>query len=213
MSVSGLFLNYCLKNTRLASIFPCFISRYFAKVAALFYSDALGAKRKYMRWLFALFIAVSGWVGSASGSLLSSTLPASGIASPALDCHYVSGTSPSVNVFSSYLRLQKKAFYSQWRLMGMPAKKTAIKNRLGATKFAGSANPSFANNIWHGTHLAMSHFRSHRADEIYKQPRQSLPLLKYSNWIFYASTQQNRVGGWKESNIQYSGMLTYHLMA
>ncbi len=211
MSVSGLFLNYCLKNTQLVPIFPCFIPRYFAKVAALFYSGALGAKRKYMRWLFALFIAVSGWVGSASGSLLSSTHPASGIASPAVDCHYVSSSSPSVNVFSSYLRLQKKALYSQLRLMGMPAKKTAIKNRLGALKFAGSASPSFANNIWHDTHLAMS--RHYRADEIYKQPRQSLPLLKYSNWIFYASTQQNRVGGWKESNTQYSGMLTYHLMA
>lgn len=127
MSVLGLFFNYCLKNTQLASIFPCFISRYFAKVAALFYSDALGAKRKYMRWLFALFIAVAGWVGSASGSLLSSTHPSSGIVLPALDRPCVSGTSSSVNVFSSYLHLQKKALYSQWRLMGIPAKKTAIK--------------------------------------------------------------------------------------
>ncbi len=211
MSVLGLFFNYCLKNTQLASIFPCFISRYFAKVAALFYSDALGAKRKYMRWLFALFIAVAGWVGSASGSLLSSTHPSSGIVLPALDRPCVSGTSSSVNVFSSYLHLQKKALYSQWRPMGIPAKKTAIKNRLGATKLTGSVNLSFANNTWHGAHLAMS--RSSRADEIYKQPRRSLPLLNYSNWIFYASTQQNRVGGWKESNTQYSGMLTYHIMA
>lgn len=164
-----------------------------------------------MRWLFALFIAVSGWVGSASGSLLSPTHPASGMASPALDCHFVSGASSSINVFSSDLRLQKKAFYSQLRLMGMPAKKTAIKNRLGTVKFTGPVNPSLANNIWHGTSLVMSHSR--RADEIYKQPQQSQPLLNYSNWIFYASTQQNRVGGWKESNTQYSGMLTYHLMA
>lgn len=211
MSVLGLFFNYCLNNTQLASIFPCFMSRYFAKVTALFYSDALGAKRKYMRWLFALFIAVTGWVGSASGSLLSSTHPSSGIVLPALDCPFVSSTSSSVNVFSSYLHLQKKAFYSQLRLIGMPTKKTAIKNRLGAAKLTGPVNPSFANNIWHSTHLAMS--RTSRADDIYKQPRQSQPLLNYSNWIFYASTQQNRVGGWKESNTQYSGMLTYHRMA
>ncbi|EKN5940002.1 hypothetical protein DVP82_03200 [Yersinia enterocolitica] len=171
----------------------------------------MGAKRKYMRWLFALFIAVSGWAGSASGNLLSPTHPTSGIALPALDCHYVSSTLSSVNISSSDLRLQKKALYSQLRLMGMPAKKTAIKNRLGTLKFAGPVNPSLANNIWHGTYLAMS--RSHRADEIYKQPRQSQPLLNYSNWIFHASTQQNRVGGWKESNTQYSGMLTYHIMA
>ncbi|MFJ1227878.1 hypothetical protein [Yersinia proxima] len=164
-----------------------------------------------MRWLFALFIAVSGWVGSASGNMLSSAYPPSGIALPAPDCHYVSGASSSVNVFSSYLRLQKKNLYSQLRLMGVPTKKTAIKNRLGITKFAGSTNLSFANNTWHSTYLSIS--RSHRADEIYKQPRQSQPLLNYSNWIFYASTQQNRVGGWKESNTQYSGMLTYHIMA
>ncbi|MDA5543981.1 hypothetical protein PGS62_08485 [Yersinia rochesterensis] len=164
-----------------------------------------------MRWLFALFIAVTGWVGSASGSLLSSTHPSSGIVLPALDCPFVSSTSSSVNVFSSYLHLQKKAFYSQLRLIGMPTKKTAIKNRLGAAKLTGPVNPSFANNIWHSTHLAMS--RTSRADDIYKQPRQSQPLLNYSNWIFYASTQQNRVGGWKESNTQYSGMLTYHRMA
>lgn len=164
-----------------------------------------------MRWLFALFIAVSGWAASASGNLLSPTHPTPGIALPALDCNYVSSTSSSINIASSDLRLQKKAFYSQLRLMGMPAKKTAIKNRLGTLKFIGPVNPSLANNIWHGTYLAM--YRSHRADEIYKQPWQSQPLLNYSNWIFHASTQQNRVGGWKESNTQYSGMLTYHIMA
>lgn len=164
-----------------------------------------------MRWLFALFIAMSGWAGSASGNLLSPTHPASGIALAALDYHYVSGTSSSVNVFSPDLRLQKKAFYSQLRLMGIPAQKNTIKNRLGTLKFASPVNPSLTNSIWQGTYLAMSY--RHRADEIYKQPRQSLPLLNYSNWIFYASAQQNRVGGWKESNTQYSGMLTYHMMA
>lgn len=210
MSALGLFLNYRLKNTQLAAIFPCFISRYFAKVAALFYLYAWGAKRKYMRWLFALFIAVSCWVGSVSGSPLSPTH--SPVLLSALDCHYSSHTSSSVNGFSSYLHLQKKSLYSQLRLMGVPVKKTAIKNRLGATNFSGSANPSLANNNWLGNpHLAMS--RSSRADEIYKQPRQSLPLLKYSNWIFHVSAQQNRVGGWKESNTQYSGMLTYHRLA
>ncbi|EEQ14409.1 hypothetical protein yfred0001_30660 [Yersinia frederiksenii ATCC 33641] len=181
-------------------------------MAALFYSGDWGAKRKYMRWLFALFIAVSCWVGSVSGSLLSPMHSPSPVTLFALDCHYSSHTSSSVNGFSSYLYLQKKSLYSQLRLMGVPVKKTAIKNRLGATNFSGSVNPSLANNNWlSNPYLAMS--RSSRADEIYKQPRQSLPLLKYSNWIFHVSTQQNRVGGWKESNTQYSGMLTYHNLA
>ncbi|MFA9208612.1 MAG: hypothetical protein ACEQSN_10285, partial [Yersinia sp. (in: enterobacteria)] len=109
---------------------------------------------------------------------------------------------------SSTLSLKNNLIYPQLRLVGMPAKKTAIKNRLGASKFTGSANPSLVNNTWSGAYLAIS--RSSRADEIYKQPRQSLPLLNYSNWMFHTSAQQNRVGGWKESNIQYSGMLTYH---
>ncbi|MGP2412160.1 hypothetical protein V2A84_21680 [Yersinia sp. 2553 StPb PI] len=167
-----------------------------------------------MRWLFALFIAVSGWAGSVSGNLLSPTHSTpSGMALSALssvyhDHHDVSDTPSSVSAFPPYLHLQNKVISSQLRLMGLPVKKTAIKNRLGATKFTGSANPSLANNSWSGAYLPMS--RNSRADEIYKQPRQSLPLLNYSNWMFHVSTQQNRVGGWKESNIQYSGMLTYH---
>ncbi|EEQ02589.1 hypothetical protein yrohd0001_14890 [Yersinia rohdei ATCC 43380] len=177
-------------------------------MAALFYLDALGAKRKYMRWLFALFIAVSCWVGSASGSLLSPTYPPSSFALSALNCHAVKSTFSSLNGLSSYLYLQKKSLYSQFRLLGVPAKKIAIKNRLGAIKFTGSTHPLFANNTWPAPHLAI--LRSSRADEIYKPTRQSQPLLKYSNWIFHVSPQQNRVGGWKESNIQYSGMLTYH---
>lgn len=210
----GLFLNHWLINTQLASIFPCFISRYFAKVAALFDSGALGAKRKYMRWLFALFIAVSGWTGSVSGGMLSHTNSSpSGMALSALSAAYsdtllVSATPSSVCALSSSLSLKNSAIHPQLRLMGVPAKKTAIKNRLGAAKFTGSANPSLVNNSWVGTNLVMLH--GSRADEIYKQPRQSLPLVNYSNWIFHASTQRNRVGGWKESNIQYSGMLTYH---
>ncbi len=161
-----------------------------------------------MRWLFALFIAVSCWTSSVTGSLLSPTHPPSRVTLSTLDCHYASNAASSVSALSPYLHLEKKSLYSQLRLMGVPVKKIAIKNRLGTTKFTGSANPSLANNAWHGTYLAIS--RSSRADEIYKQPRQSLPLVKYSDWIFHVSAQQNRVGGWKESNIQYSGMLTYH---
>lgn len=167
-----------------------------------------------MRWLFALFIAVSGWAGSVSGNLLSPTYSApSGMALSALSAvyhssPYIRDTSSSVRALSPYPHLQSKVISSQLRLMGLPVKKTAIKNRLGASKFTGSANPSLVNNTWSGAYLAIS--RSSRADEIYKQPRQSLPLLNYSNWMFHTSAQQNRVGGWKESNIQYSGMLTYH---
>ncbi|WP_049614845.1 hypothetical protein [Yersinia pekkanenii] len=166
-----------------------------------------------MRWLFALFIAVSGWTGSVSGNLLSPTYsPSSAMALSVLsaiypDNHPVSDTPSTVSVFSSYLRLQNKIMHSQYRQIGVPVKKTAIKNRLSVAKFAGSTTPTFANNTGPGAYLTI--LRSNRADDIYKQPRQSLPLLNYANWMFHTSTQQNRVGGWKESNIQYSGMLTY----
>lgn len=167
-----------------------------------------------MRWLFALFIAMSGWAGSVSGGMpLHTNSSPSGMALSAQSAVYsdtslVSATPPSASAFSSFLSLQNSVIHSQLRLVGVPAKKTAIKNRLGAAKFTGSANPSLANNSWVSANLVT--LRSSRADEIYKQPRQSLPLVNYSNWIFHVSTQRNRVGGWKESNIQYSWMLTYH---
>lgn len=202
-------------------IFPCFISRYFAKVAALFYSVALGAKRKYMRWLFALFIVVSCWTNAASGNTLLPFHPTPpGVALFALNTvhpdnyyvsqghYYVSRDHSISRGFSANLRLQSQAGHAQWRLVGVPAKKNAIKNRLKAAPFTGSVNPLLLNNNWPAAYFAIS--RNSRADEIYKQPRQSLSLVNYSNWIFHASTQQNRVGGWKESNTQYSGMLTYH---
>jgi hypothetical protein len=195
MSVSHLPLNYCLINIQLASIFHCFTSLYFAKVAALFYSGALGAKRKYMRWLFALFIAMSGWAGLASGNLLSLThFTPSGMTLSALSAvypgsHYYSSLHracdipSSVNTFSPHLRLQSNVIYPQLRLMSVPVKKTTIKNRPGTAKFTGSANPSLASNRWSGAYLPM--FRSSQTDEIYKQPRQSLPLLNHSNWILF----------------------------
>lgn len=37
----------------------------------------------------------------------------------------------------------------------------------------------------------------------YEQPQQV-------NWMLHSSQQQNRLGGWKESNILYRGSLTYH---
>ncbi|MDA5535533.1 hypothetical protein HB976_11550 [Yersinia mollaretii] len=167
-----------------------------------------------MRWLFALFIAVSGWAGSVSGGMpLHTNSSPSGMALSALSAAYsddslVSATPLCVSALPSSLSLQNSVIHPQLRLVEVPAKKTAIKNRLGAAKFTGSTNPSLANNSWAGAKLAM--IRGSRADEIYKQARQSLPLVNYSNWIFHVSTQRNRVGGWKESNIQYSGMLTYH---
>ena len=167
-----------------------------------------------MRWLFALLVAVSSWAGSVSGSMLSHTnSSSSGMALSALSTAYpdaplICVTPSVVGQLSSTLSLQNSLIYPQLRLVGMPAKKTAIKNRFGAAKFTGSASPSLANSSWVGANLAI--IRTNSANEIYKQPRQSLPLVNYSNWIFHASTQRNRVGGWKESNTQYSGMLTYH---
>lgn len=169
-----------------------------------------------MRWLFALLVAISSWAGSVSGSMLSHTnSSSSGVALSTLSTTYPDPDAPLICVtpsavghLSSTLSLQNSLIYPQLRLVGMPAKKTAIKNRFGAAKFTGSASPSLANSSWVGANLAI--LRTNSANEIYKQPRQSLPLVNYSSWIFHASTQRNRVGGWKESNTQYSGMLTYH---
>ncbi|CFQ72000.1 hypothetical protein [Yersinia similis] len=167
-----------------------------------------------MRCLFALFITVSCWANMVSGNML---LPPhstpSGVALSALSAAYSDSNCASHSLSSSHalsakLRLQNKAVHPQLRLVGVPVKKTAIKNRLSPAQFTGSANLSLLNNTWPAAYFAIS--RSRRADEIYKQPRQSLSLVNYSNWIFHAATQQNRVGGWKESNTQYSGMLTYH---
>ncbi|CNI01747.1 putative lipoprotein [Yersinia aldovae] len=169
-----------------------------------------------MRWLFALLIAVSCWANAVSGELLlpvhplSTGMSLSALSQSSPDCDSSSHSTLSFSSFPPYLNLQNQAAHPQLRLLGVPVKKTAIKNRLGATKFTGLVNPSSANSTWPWPAAYHGMFHTHRADEIYKQPRQSQPLLNYSNWIFHASTQQNRVGGWKESNIQYSGMLTYH---
>ncbi|CNC58330.1 MULTISPECIES: hypothetical protein [Yersinia pseudotuberculosis complex] len=167
-----------------------------------------------MRWLFALFMTVSCWASLVSGNMLlppHSTPPGAALSALSAvysDSHCASYSLSSFHALSGKLRLQNKDVYPQLRLVGVPVKKTANKNRLSAAQFTGSANLSLLNNTWPAAYFAIS--RSYRADDIYKQPQQSLSLVNYSNWIFHAATQQNRVGGWKESNTQYSGMLTYH---
>ena len=49
------------------------------------------------------------------------------------------------------------------------------------------------------------------AHNLYRQPVIPPQLMRQINWTLGASQQQSRLGGWKESNILYSGMLTYHL--
>ena len=46
-----------------------------------------------------------------------------------------------------------------------------------------------------------------------KLPRQNSPALNrlaQVNWTLHTPQQQNRLGGWKESNMLYRGTLTYH---
>lgn len=169
-----------------------------------------------MRWLFALFITVSCWASLVSGNML---LPPhstpSGAALSALstvysDNHCASYSLSSFHALSAKLRLQNQDVSPQLRLVGVSVKKTAIKNRLSAAQFTGSANLSLLNNTWPAAYFAIS--RSHRADDIYKQPRQSLSLVNYSNWIFHAATQQNRVGVGKRAILNTAGCLPITIM-
>lgn len=115
-----------------------------------------------MRWLFALFITVSCWASLVSGNML---LPPhstpSGAALSALstvysDNHCASYSLSSFHALSAKLRLQNQDVSPQLRLVGVSVKKTAIKNRLSAAQFTGSANLSLLNNTWPAAYL-LSH--------------------------------------------------------
>ncbi|MDN0086324.1 hypothetical protein QVN42_02770 [Yersinia nurmii] len=160
-----------------------------------------------MRWLFILLIAVSCWTGSvASKPLLAghsdSTQDVSYRALQRTAIQYINVEFITQNVF------RHGAPQPDQLRLGKRIKNFSIKNRLGTSKFTGTGNTLWVNLSWHPSWFLTS--RNAQAKEIYKQSRQPSPLRQSGRWMLHSAAQQNRVGGWKESNILYSGALTYH---
>lgn len=147
-----------------------------------------------MRWLFAMLIALFCWTGSVSGQKLcaapSKATPTSLSSLPSLSDPLLS---PYDQVYRSPADLQRKK----------PGKLPLLLPRLHS--FSGSLSTcaqlppvyTLAAELGHRTKL----------------PRQNSPALNrlaQVNWTLHTPQQQNRLGGWKESNMLYRGTLTYH---
>ncbi|AKA38324.1 hypothetical protein NE897_12290 [Yersinia ruckeri] len=154
-----------------------------------------------MRWMFTLLIALCCWTGSvASKSLFA------GNANTIQGCSYRAPQSSDIPIAP---QLSKNDVPPADGLrLGPRVKDFSIKNRLGTAKFTGTGNTLWTRLSGHRWLFLAS--RTVQANEIYKQSRQPSALSNNVHWILSSAAQQSRLGGWKESNILYSGMLIYH---
>ncbi|WP_329907710.1 hypothetical protein [Serratia quinivorans] len=147
-----------------------------------------------MRWLFAMLIALFCWTGSVSGQKLcaapSKAIPTALNGQPSLA---ESVFSPDDPVYRSPAELRRKAPGK------MPLLLPRVHSYPGSLPAPAQLLPvySLATELGHSTCL----------------PRQKSPApnrLAQMNWTLHTPQQQNRLGGWKESNMLYRGTLTYH---
>lgn len=147
-----------------------------------------------MRWLFAMLIAVFCWTGSVSGQQLCVALP-----------------KPTPSALSSLPLLAEPALSPMIMCIGHRPKRTAKPRQVAAAAAQSALFPRFAARVLpDGTGL----YPGRRAGLPNSFPPPGHPgpnRLAQVDWMLDASRQQSRQAGWKESNMQYRGTLTYHL--
>jgi len=147
-----------------------------------------------MRWLFAMLIALFCWTGSVSGQKLcaapSKATPTALSGLPSLDNPALS---PYDQVYRSPAELRRKA----------PGKLPLLLPRVH----------SYPGSLPASTPLQPVYALAAELGHNARFPRQHLSVpnrLVQANWMLHTPQQQNRLGGWKESNMLYRGTLTYH---
>ena len=146
-----------------------------------------------MRWLFAMLIAVFCWTGSVSGQQLCVALPANSQRAEQPAAAGGAGAFPYDHVYRAPAEARRKA----------PGKLPLLLPR--AHSFPGSLLASS---------LTAPVYTRRRAGLPNSFPRRDTPApnrLACVDWMLDASSKQSRQAGWKESNMQYRGTLTYHL--
>lgn len=148
-----------------------------------------------MRLLFAMLIAVFCWAGSASGKTLCTTQTKQ---APAALGILLAANEAGLSPFDPAYRppqtdLRRKA----------PGKLPLLLPRVhsypSSLSASGFRTPAYCLTAELGLCGAA--------------PRQIAPApsrLALADWTLHIGNQNNRLGGWKESNTLYRGMLTYH---
>lgn len=134
------------------------------------------------------------WTGSVSGQQLC-------VASP----------KPTPSALSSLPLLAEPALSPMIMCIGHRPKRAAKPRQVAAAAAQSALFPRFAARI-----LLPAPVYTLAAEPGYRIrfPRQDTPApnrLAQVDWMLDASRQQSRQAGWKESNMQYRGTLTYHL--
>lgn len=143
-----------------------------------------------MRWLFAMLIALFCWAGSVSGQKLCATTPTALNSQPLLADTTLSS---SDLVYQSPAELRRKP----------PGKFPLLLPRVHSYPGSLTASAQWLPVYTQTTVLGYST----------RLPRQTSPALNrlaQVNWALHTPQRQNRLGGWKESNMLYRGTLTYH---
>ena len=148
-----------------------------------------------MRWLFAMLIAVFCWTGSVSGQQLC-------MASP----------KPTPSALSSLPLLAEPALSPYDHVYRAPAE--ARRKAPGKLPLLLPRAHSFPGSLLASSLPVPVYTLAAEPGYRIRFPRQDTPApnrLAQVDWTLDASRQQSRQAGWKESNMQYRGTLTYHL--
>lgn len=143
-----------------------------------------------MHWLLAISIAFFCWATAAYGTNVHGRHAGSAEVS-LTQAEYSPGTEQTSLRHSL---LSEKATTPR---LSVPPRIHALPSSLTARAFTA---PAYVMALEIGT-----------AANLYRQIVILPPRLKQLNWMLRSPAQQSRLGGWKESNILYSGMLIYHL--
>lgn len=148
-----------------------------------------------MRWLFAMLIAVFCWTGSVSGPQLC-------VASP----------KPTPSALSSQPLLAEPALSPYDQVYRAPAE--ARRKAPGKLPLLLPRAHSFSGSLLASSLTVPVYTLAAEPGYRIRFPRQDTPApnrLAQVDGMLDASRQQSRQAGWKESNMQYRGTLTYHL--
>ncbi|VVA48535.1 hypothetical protein SERVES_02271 [Serratia ficaria] len=148
-----------------------------------------------MRWLFAMLIALCCWTGSVSGQKLC-------LASP----------KPTPSALSSLPSLADPVLSPYDQVYRSPAE--AGRKVPGKLPLLLPRAHSFPGSLLASAQLVPAYTLAAELGHRIRTPRQDAPApnrLSQVDWRLHSSPQQSRQGGWKESNMQYRGTLTYHI--
>lgn len=148
-----------------------------------------------MRWLFAMLIAVFCWTGSVSGQQLCVVPP-----------------KPTPSALSSLPLLAEPTLSPYDHVYRAPAE--ARRKAPGKLPLLLPRAHSFPGSLLASSLTAPVYTLAAEPGYRIRFPRQDTPALNrlaQVDWMLDASRQQSRQAGWKESNMQYRGTLTYHL--